>query len=134
MSAISPFGHSLTAVQHRSQASKKGRKSKYKAMREVVDGLKFDSKHEARVWCELRIKERAGEISNLRRQVPYQLYASTRDGAIVGDVTVYVADFVYIDTATNEEVVADAKGVITQTFALKKKMMKVCHNIEIQLL
>jgi hypothetical protein len=108
------------------------RRSKYRNMRVIVDGLKFQSKREAKAWCDLKHRERAGEISELRRQVPYQLYASTECGGIVAPICKYVADFVFIDNRTRETVVADAKGgCITPMFRLKQKMMRICYGIEV---
>ena len=41
--------------------------TKYGNTRVSVDGMPFDSKREAARWQELRLMERAGEISDLRR-------------------------------------------------------------------
>ncbi|WP_416330616.1 DUF1064 domain-containing protein, partial [[Clostridium] innocuum] len=51
----------------------KPKKSKYGAVKTEVDGIKFDSKHEALRYQELRLLEQAGEITNLRLQVPFEL-------------------------------------------------------------
>jgi hypothetical protein len=37
------------------------------------DGIKFDSRRECQRWGELRLLERAGRISNLERQVKFEL-------------------------------------------------------------
>ena len=47
--------------------------SKYGAIKTVLDGIKFDSKAEARRWAELRLLERAGQIHDLQRQVKLEL-------------------------------------------------------------
>ena len=52
----------------------KPKRSKYGAIKTEVDGIKFDSKHEASRYKELRLLEQAGEITNLRLQVPYILF------------------------------------------------------------
>lgn len=37
-------------------------KNKYKAVKTTVDGIKFDSKAEARRYTQLKLLERAGQI------------------------------------------------------------------------
>ena len=44
--------------------------NKYLNKEVVVDGVRFQSKHEATRWCELKYMERAGLIYDLQRQVP----------------------------------------------------------------
>ena len=39
----------------------------------TVDGIRFDSIHEATRWQELKLLLRAGKISDLKRQVPFEL-------------------------------------------------------------
>lgn len=46
-------------------------------------------------------------------------------------VCTYVADYVYL-TASDQEIVEDYKGHITDVFKLKKKLMKAIHGIEIR--
>ena len=43
----------------------------------------------------------------------------------------YVADFVYIETLNNIEVVVDTKGFRTPEYKLKKKMMRAFKGIDI---
>ena len=47
--------------------------SKYKSRRTVVNERVFDSRKESRRYQELVLLERAGQISNLRLQVPFEL-------------------------------------------------------------
>ena len=47
-------------------------KTKYGNKKVIVDGIAFDSKKEANRWCELRVYEKAGIISDLERQVENQ--------------------------------------------------------------
>lgn len=116
----------------RSQASKKGRRNKFNAIRTIVDGLKFDSRKEAECWQFLKARLRAGEIQNLERQVRYQLTAFSEAGPV--DLCAYVADFRYFDVKKNQTVVADAKGVKTALFKLKAKLMLANHGISIELM
>lgn len=49
----------------------KPKKSKYGAVKTEVDGITFASKHKASRYLELWLLEQAGEITNLRLQVPF---------------------------------------------------------------
>lgn len=101
------------------------RRSKYNAQRTEVDGIQFDSKKEAARWEQLQLMLRSGEISDLRRQVAFGL---TVNGELVGT---YKADFTYRDKA-GKRVVEDVKGVHTDVYLLKRRLMLACHGIEIQ--
>lgn len=113
----------------------------------TFDGIEFDSRKEARRWNELKLLERAKEISNLQRQVKYVLIPAqyetierySKDGKRLKDgtrlverETSYVADFVYTDMKTGETVVEDTKGVKTKDYILKRKMMLYFHHIRIK--
>lgn len=121
--------------------------SKYKNRKVVIDGIEFDSRYEGDYWLELKRKEAAGEISNLRRQVPYEVIPAIWEERVVHlktkdkvekvclqRATHYVADFVYVDK-DGKEVVVDTKGAYTRTlpdYRLKKKMMLAFNGIAIQ--
>ncbi len=49
------------------------KRHKYNATPQVVDGERFDSTREMARWRELQLRERAGEIQDLQRQVTYLL-------------------------------------------------------------
>ena len=88
----------------------------------VVDGVRFASRREARAWQVLLLRQKAGEISGLERQVKISLHG--RDGLILtptGMVMKYVADFVFFENG--EIVVADAKGLRTDTYKMKKAVL-----------
>jgi len=98
--------------------------NKFGARKTTVDGITFDSAREARRYAELRILERAGAITDLRRQVPFELIPSQRRGGKVVERPVkYVADFVY--TERGEDVVEDVKSPATRTkeYVIKRKLM-----------
>lgn len=105
--------------------------SKYKNEPTYVDGIRFPSKKEARRYQELRWMQRAGQITDLQRQVPFNLVPSqkTPRGKTIQGVK-YIADFVYKHRGMT--VVEDAKGVKTQGYIIKKKLMLWIHGIEIQ--
>ena len=120
--------------------------TKYNATKVTVDGHTFASKHEANRYLELKLLERAGEISDLRLQVEYELipnqYATEerygKNGRRLKDKEIllerkccYVADFVYTDNRTGETVVEDTKGFKTADYILKKKMLLYFHGIHI---
>ncbi|QEL19321.1 DUF1064 domain-containing protein [Limnoglobus roseus] len=104
-----------------------GRKGKYNNTRTCVDGLWFDSKLEAARWQELLLLQKAGEIIDLRRQVPYRLDVN---GMLICRI---VPDFQYVDKRTGTQVVEDTKGIVTADCAIKLKLLKAIHGIDVQL-
>jgi Fe2+ transport system protein B len=106
------------------------KRAKYRNVKTEVDGLKFDSKKEAKRWVELKQLLDAGRISNLMRQVMFQLVPQVvLDGRKQQPVK-YVADFQY--QLGNQIVVEDVKGFKTPEYRMKRKMMKAFLNIEVQ--
>lgn len=100
--------------------------SKYRNVRTEIDGRRFDSKKEAARFCALRLLEQAGEIRDLVLQPKYRLEAN---GVLI---CVYKADFEYTDAATGERVTEDVKGVRTDVYKLKKKLVSALLGIEIR--
>lgn len=94
------------------------------------DGLTFDSRAEHRHWQHLCWRLKAGEIRDLRRQVPFELVPAqvTPDGKKIRSV-VYVADFVYYEKHTGKIAVDDPKGFSTPEWKIKRKLMLMVHNI-----
>ena len=108
--------------------------SKHRAVKTMVDGERFDSKLEARVWCDLKLREAAGEIRDLRRQVRFSLFAN--GGEHLGT---YAADFVFEFRFHPDRdwlrVVADAKSPHTRKLPgwnKIKRLMMACHSIEVK--
>lgn len=101
-------------------------KSKYRNRRvETPDG-KFDSKKEYARWCQLKLQQAAGEISNLRRQVRYELIPKQCGYRAIS----YIADYVY--DRDGAEVVEDSKGgILTREYKLKRRLMLWRHRITI---
>ena len=102
-----------------------GKRQKYGNQRVEIDGIKFDSKHEANVYQELMLRVRAGELKTVCRQVKFDL-----PGGIV-----YIADFVTVNPDMSIEGVYDAKSPATKqnrVYINKKKQMKACWGIEIR--
>ena len=108
--------------------------SKYFSRKTEVDGIVFDSQAEARRWRELRLLERAGEISGLRRQVPYVfLVHTTGTEPECGEdkrQMRYVADFVYFEGG--REVVEDVKGYRTAEYKRKRRLMQKIYGVDIR--
>jgi hypothetical protein len=100
--------------------------NKYHNIPCTVDGERFDSIHEADRWRELQLLQRAGEIKDLRRQVPFEIIPACGKQR----ATHYIADFVY--TEGGRQVVEDAKGVKTKDYLLKRKLMYHVHGIQIR--
>lgn len=105
------------------QLQQKG-KSKYKAKKTSIDGIKFDSQKEANRYLELLAFQKAGFIQDLHRQVRFELQPSyKKNGKIIRAIT-YIADFVYYDIFKGEKIVEDTKGYRTEIYKLKKKIFE----------
>ena len=103
--------------------------SKYSNIKTVTaDGIKHDSRKEARRWVELTLLQKAGEISDLKRQVKYEIIPKQEGERAVN----YIADFVYIDNKTGDTVIEDCKGFKTDVYRLKKKLMQWRYGIKIK--
>ena len=123
-------------------------KSKYYNVKtRALDGTVFDSLKEARRWDELILLQRAGKITDLQRQVTYELIPAQyetyaryskrgeplKEGLrLIERKVEYIADFTYIDTETGELVVEDTKGVKTKDYIIKRKLMLSVHGIRIK--
>ena len=100
------------------------RPPKYGNRKTVVDGITFDSAKEAKRYGELKVLQRAGEITSLELQPRFPI--------VINGVKVctYVADFGYVDQI-GSPVVEDCKGFKTREYTLKRKLMKAVHGIDI---
>lgn len=110
-------------------------KSKYRAIPTVVDGIRFDSKREAARYGELKLLEKAGEISNLCLQPRFVLTVDNRnypDNGYGRSIVLgaYVGDFMYVDRHKGK-VVEDVKGFKTPLYRWKKKHVEAQHGISI---
>lgn len=133
--------------------------SKYHAKKVAVNGITYDSKKEMRRHLQLLDMERKGEIQDLQRQVKFVLIPAQREpdtigprggvkkGKLLERECSYVADFVYrvvsADTspalrATSPQgealglIVEDTKGVRTNDYIIKRKLMLWVHGIRIK--
>ena len=107
------------------------RSNKYKSRKVVVDGITFDSQKEARRFRELCLLEKAGRITELERQVKFELIPSQRiDGKVVERPCTYIADFVYLENG--KKVIEDTKGFKTKDYIIKRKLMLERYGIRIK--
>ena len=122
----------------------------------VINGETFDSQREYNRWCELKLMQRAKIISDLRRQVLFELIPAHYEAVPTGeyykigekkgqpkykDVCIeqaltYIADFAY--TQNGKTVVEDAKGYRDPSsapyakFVIKRKLMLYIHGIKVK--
>jgi len=90
-------------------------------------GEMHQSTLEARRCDELHMLAAGGLVRDLRTQVLFRLDVNCVH------ICNYIADFVYFDNERGAQVVEDTKGVITETFRLKAKLMEAIHGITVQL-
>lgn len=109
---------------------------KYRNKPTELDGIRFDSRREAVRWAELRLLEKAGEIYDLQRQVPFTLIPAQRDiqGRVIEREAKYVADFTYRRPETGRLVVEDVKSEATKTreYVIKRKLLLYTHGLRIK--
>ena len=95
------------------------------------DGIEFDSIKECQRYCELKLMQRAGAISDLQLQVPFEWIPTQRiDGKLAEKAVNYVADFVY--TQDGQKVVEDTKGMRTKEYIIKRKLLLERYGIRIR--
>ena len=117
-------------------------RSKYGAKKVTIDGITFDSQREAKRFRELSLLERAGQVTDLQRQVKFVLIPSqyepdtigarggVRRGKLLEREVSYVADFVYVQDG--KRIVEDTKGFKTKDYIIKRKLMLWVHGIHIK--
>lgn len=109
------------------------RMNKYRNKKVIVDGEEFDSKKEGNRYKELRLLERAGEISNLELQPRFLLQDKFKKNGKIYRKIEYVADFKYIENG--KTIVEDVKGIQTDVFKLKHKIFeKVYPDLELRII
>lgn len=125
------------------------KRNKYRNRKVEMNGIVYDSAKEANRHQELLLLEKAGEISDLRCQVEYELIPEQREftneiyqkgpkkgcfkkGKLLEQKCSYIADFVYFDREKQQIVVEDTKGFKTKDYIIKRKLMLFRHGIRIQ--
>lgn len=94
---------------------------KYNATPTEVDGIRFDSKKEARYYGDLKLRQAAGEVVMFLRQAPLHL---------PGGVTMRI-DFLVFETGGDVRFI-DTKGMVTKDWAAKKKIAEAIYPITIE--
>lgn len=113
-------------------AERTRRTQKYGNTKVTDAGRTFDSKAEHKRWQYLAMLEKAGEIRDLRLQVPFELIpAQDKPSGGRERATNYIADFAYV-TKAGVRIVEDVKGAVTPEFRLKRKLMLHVHGVEVQ--
>lgn len=117
--------------------------NKYRNQKVTEGDQTFDSQGEYYRWKELQMLEKAGEISNLRRQVRFELLPIQREPSTIGKrgaviqgkvleyPIYYRADFVYQEGS--QTIVEDFKGMVTKDFIIKRKLMLYKYGIRIRI-
>lgn len=121
---------------------------KYRNKKIVLDGIRFDSKKEGIRYRELSLLEKAGAITDLKRQVKFVLIPAQREftneiytkgpkkgcfkpGKLLEREVSYYADFVYRDRS-GKLVVEDTKGMRTTDYIIKRKLMLKVYGVAIK--
>lgn len=102
-------------------------RAKYRNKRTEIGGVKFDSKAEASRFVQLRRMQEAGLITDLQRQVSFELAPAVK---IPGKNRMspplrYFADFVYMQDG--KQIIEDVKGQanVTEGFRIKRHLMAI---------
>lgn len=123
------------------------KKTKYGSRKVSVNGETFDSVKEYRRFCELKLLEKAGTITELERQKPFELIPAQyefyerygkkgqrlKDGKrCIEKSVVYNADFYYKENGG--VVVEDTKSEATKTkdYIIKRKLLLYRYGIKIK--
>lgn len=116
--------------------------NKYHSKKVIVGGEAFDSRKEYRRFCELSLLQKAGAITELKKQVTFELIPAQRGpdtvgvrggvkkGRVIEQAVKYVADFTYKENG--KLVVEDTKGFKTKDYIIKRKLMLWVHGIQIK--
>lgn len=119
-----PLPREMRKPKQEPEAAPPAKPAKYRNKKTTVDGIEFDSLHEAQVYQVLKTQWLNGEYRGLMCQVPFLLPGGVK----------YYADFVTLNR-DGTYTVFDAKSEATRkdkTYRIKKRQMKNCLEIEIQ--
>ena len=99
------------------------KQNKYKNKKVLYNGIKFDSQKERNYYIKLKLLEDKGKIKGLKLQVKFELQPKFQFGNKNIQAISYIADFTYYDEENKLHIV-DTKGVRTDVYKIKKKMMQ----------
>ncbi len=106
-------------------------KSKYRNKKVVVDGITFDSLKESKRYKELKELEHYGYIKDLELQPKFLIQGKYKKNGKTIRAIHYIADFRYFDVEKGKYVIEDVKGVKTDVYKLKKKLVEKIYDIEV---
>lgn len=107
------------------------KENKYRNKKCEYKGMTFDSIKERNYYIKLEYLQKIGQISELKRQVEFTLIETFKLEDKTYRKTKYIADFTYKDKNGKYHVV-DTKGIKTDVYLLKKKLMAWKYGIEIE--
>lgn len=110
----------ITAAEYRMLLAQPKKRHKYNAKATLVDGIRFDSKAEARRFEELKRLRQAGEVLWFIRQPSFDLPGGVR----------YRADFLVV--WPEGVTVEDVKGVKTDAYKIKKRQVEALYGVQIE--
>jgi hypothetical protein len=112
------------------------RANKYHAQICTVDGIRFDSRKEARRYERLKFLLMVGVIRDLEMQpeFPITVLELWRDDGQLVHCGRFTADFRYVETASGEVVIEDTKSPPTRNTAyrLRKRLVEAIHGVTIR--
>lgn len=120
----------LAAIQARRKPA-----NKFGAVKKQVDGITFDSTHEAECYQQLKMLQMAGDITDLQCHVPLRIEINGQH------VFNYECDFRFreispvdarVSRARHQDAKGYKKGAAYQLFRLKKAVIKAVLGIEIE--
>ena len=100
----------------------------------VFDGIRFDSHREMQRYCDLKLLQIAGEISELKVHPRYPLFAGERKILLKskrypnGRQLTYVADFSYIEHCGDATEFAVLGATVTQRPVIEDVKMQSGHS------
>lgn len=101
---------------------KQKKRHKYNARKVTLDGITFASQKEADYYCQLLLRQKAGEIEKFELQPVFVLQEGYwLNGKKIREIK-YIADFKVFYPDGRIEIV-DTKGYRTRTYLNKKKML-----------
>ena len=111
----------------------KGTCSKYNAKKTIIDGITFASKKEALRYSELKLLQKAGIVKNFVCQPVYPLQDGYKrsDGKRIRPIN-YVGDFFIVYTDGRMEL-EDVKGVETEVFKIKRKLLEAKYDLVLKI-
>lgn len=105
--------------------------NKYHNKKVFYDGHWFDSEKEKSFYIKFKLMQNSGEIHGLKLQQKFLLIEAFILNKKKYRETTYISDFTYRDKEDKLHII-DVKGMRTEVYKLKKKMMAYKYGIEIE--